>query len=164
MLDAGWAQRVGQQHEGSHTRGAATTATFCAAVAISHMSRAAQSSYILLLCSSLYACSPVLLKTCTQTLPPSGSPECTPATPELVAKWGALFQPCLAYAVGLGFDIAFTPHLDDGLNNGQWRNAMLINPLQKYGGMSYFDFVIKPLADVMAATLQPNTKVCVARV
>ena len=87
------------------------------------------------------------------------SPECTPATPELVARWQALFQPCLKYAVDLGFDIAFTPHLDDGLNNGQWRNAMRINPLEKYGGMSYFDVVLKPLADSMAATLQPDTYV-----
>lgn len=71
----------------------------------------------------------------------------------------ALFQPCLDYAVGLGFDVAFTPHLDDGLNNGQWRNAMLINPLQKYRGMSYTDFVLKPLADVMAATIREKTKV-----
>lgn len=89
----------------------------------------------------------------------TSSPECTPATQELVDKWVALFKPCLDYAVGLGFDIAFTPHLDDGLNNGQWRNAMLINPLQKYGGMSYAEFVLKPLADVMAATLREKTKV-----
>lgn len=65
--------------------------------------------------------------------------------------------------MSLGFDIAFTPHLDDGLNNGQWRNAMLINPLEKYGGMSYVDVVLKPLADAMAATIQENTYVsCVA--
>jgi len=42
---------------------------------------------------------------------------------------------------------------------GQWRNAMQINPLEKYGGMSYFDVVLKPLADAMAAALQENTYV-----
>jgi hypothetical protein len=94
------------------------------------------------------------------------APECTPATPELIARWTALFQPCLQYAVDLGFDIAFTPHLDDGLNNGQWRNAMLINPIERYGGgdngapaMSYFDVVIKPLADAMSAALRETTYV-----
>ena len=86
-----------------------------------------------------------------------GSPDCTQATPDLVAQWVQLFTPCLKYAVDLGFDVAFTPHLDDGLNNGAWRNAMLINPLQKHQGMSYFDVVLKPLADAMAATIQQNT-------
>jgi hypothetical protein len=76
-----------------------------------------------------------------------------------VDKWTALFTPCLKYAVDMGFDIAFTPHLDDGLNNGQWRNAMKINPVERYGGMSYFEVVLKPLADAMAAALRPNTYV-----
>lgn len=76
-----------------------------------------------------------------------------------MARWTALFKPCLKYAVDMGFDIAFTPHLDDGLNNGQWRNAMRINPVERYGGMSYFDVVLGPLADAMAATLLPNTRV-----
>jgi hypothetical protein len=61
--------------------------------------------------------------------------------------------------VDLGFDIAFTPHLDDGLNMGQWRNAMRINPLEKHGGMSYLDVVLKPLAEAMAAALKENTYV-----
>ena len=49
--------------------------------------------------------------------------------------------------------------MDDGLNNGQWRNAMLIDPLKKYGGYSYHDIMIKPIADALAAAMAPNTKV-----
>lgn len=69
-------------------------------------------------------------------------PDCTPATPELVEAWTALFVPCLRYAADIGFDIAFTPHLDDGLNNGQprprcppltpppqWHSAVLVHPI-----------------------------------
>jgi hypothetical protein len=85
--------------------------------------------------------------------------ECTAFTPAAVEEWVRLFKPCLAYAVGLGFDIAYTPHLDDGLNAGQWRNAMLIDPLAKYGGMSYFDVVLEPLARAASETIKPSTRV-----
>lgn len=84
--------------------------------------------------------------------------ECTTFTPAAVEEWVKRFKPCLSYAVGLGFDLAFTPHLDDGLNKGQWRNAMLIDPLAKYGGMSYFDVVLEPLARAASATMKPTTR------
>jgi hypothetical protein len=48
-------------------------------------------------------------------------------------------QWCLAKAVEMGLDIAITPHLDDGLEYGGWRNALWFNPLQQYGGFSYYD-------------------------
>jgi hypothetical protein len=38
-----------------------------------------------------------------------------------------------------GLDIAITPHLDDGLEYGGWRNALWFDPLQKYGGFSYYE-------------------------
>jgi hypothetical protein len=38
-----------------------------------------------------------------------------------------------------GLDIAITPHLDDGLEYGGWRNALVFDPLAKYGGFSYFE-------------------------
>lgn len=85
--------------------------------------------------------------------------ECTAFTPAAVEEWVRLFKPCLSYAVGLGFDLAFTPHLDDGLNKGQWRNAMLIDPLAKYGGMSYFDVVLEPLARAASQTMKESTRV-----
>lgn len=97
-------------------------------------------------------------------LPPidAESPECTPATPELIARWLSLFRPCLQYAVDLGFDIAFTPHLDDGANSGQWRNAMRINPLERHEGVSYYDLVLRPLAEAMRDALRPGTYVSAA--
>jgi hypothetical protein len=87
------------------------------------------------------------------------SPECTKFTQKAADEFVRLVKPCLAYAVGMGFDLAFTPHLDDGLNAGQWRNAMRIDPLAKYGGMSYFDVVLEPLARAASATMLPTTRV-----
>jgi hypothetical protein len=37
-------------------------------------------------------------------------------------------------------------HLDDGLDKGTWRNAMIFNPLQKYGAMTFWEAVGKPTA------------------
>eukprot|EP00775_Hariotina_reticulata_P004880 gene4880-5125_t len=90
---------------------------------------------------------------------PGTAEECVRFTAADIAVWTQAFIPCLQYAVGQGFDIAFTPHLDDGLGSGQWRNAMLIDPLRKYGGFSYTDIMLKPLADAMAAVLAPQTRV-----
>jgi hypothetical protein len=44
-----------------------------------------------------------------------------------------------AWVLLQGLDIAITPHLDDGLEYGGWRNALWFDPLQKYGGFSYYD-------------------------
>jgi hypothetical protein len=37
-------------------------------------------------------------------------------------------------------------HLDDGLDKGTWRNAMIFNPNQKYGALSFWEAVGKPTA------------------
>jgi hypothetical protein len=62
---------------------------------------------------------------------PGSTDKCEPFTTAILAEWTQAFIPCLAYAAKAGFDIAFTPHLDDGLASGAWRNAQLINPLAK---------------------------------
>jgi hypothetical protein len=33
--------------------------------------------------------------------------------------------------VRLGLHVSILPHMDDGLNNGAWRNAQRIHPLEK---------------------------------
>lgn len=63
---------------------------------------------------------------------PNATEKCELFTPAYVAEWSAGFSKCLKHAIRVGFTgIAVTPHLDDGLNAGQWRNSMLINPLAK---------------------------------
>jgi len=46
-------------------------------------------------------------------------------------------QWCFAKAVEMGLDSAITPHLDDGLENGGWRNALVFDPLVKYEKFRY---------------------------
>lgn len=62
---------------------------------------------------------------------PDGGRDCLPFTQDVIDQFTKLTAACLQHAVQVGFDLAFTPHLDDGLGSGQWRNAMQINPIQK---------------------------------
>ena len=62
-----------------------------------------------------------------------GTPTCcTPATWPEVAVFRAAMTTCLAAAVDAGLGIAVTPHLDDGLGLGAWRNGLLMHPTQNY--------------------------------
>jgi hypothetical protein len=49
--------------------------------------------------------------------------------------------------------------LDDGLEMGGWRNALVFDPLVKYGDFSYYDVMLKPLASALNAVIGPDTKV-----
>eukprot|EP01025_Chloroclados_australasicus_P063457 TRINITY_DN839_c0_g1_i1.p1 TRINITY_DN839_c0_g1~~TRINITY_DN839_c0_g1_i1.p1 ORF type:complete len:461 (+),score=39.69 TRINITY_DN839_c0_g1_i1:187-1569(+) len=66
---------------------------------------------------------------------------------------------CFQYAINKGLDIALSPHLDDGLELGGWRNTIRFDPLTQYGGFSYADIMLYPLADALAATATSNTKI-----
>lgn len=48
-------------------------------------------------------------------------------------------------------DIAITPHLDDGLEYGGWRNGLVFDPLTKYGGYSYYE--VRPVCSAEPAGL-----------
>lgn len=58
-----------------------------------------------------------------------------------------------------GLDIAITPHLDDGLEYGGWRNALVFDPLAKYSGFSYYEVMLKPIAQALNAVIDPTTQV-----
>lgn len=42
---------------------------------------------------------------------------------------------------------------------GGWRNGLRFDPLESYGGYSYVDFMLYPLADALNAVLTANTQV-----
>lgn len=63
--------------------------------------------------------------------PDSDSEECVPFSDSVIEQWSKGLAECMRPAVEAGFDIAYTPHLDDGRGNSAWRNAMRINPLEK---------------------------------
>jgi hypothetical protein len=52
-------------------------------------------------------------------------------------------------AVDANFNIVVHIHLDDGLDKGTWRNVMIFNPIAKYGGVTYYDTVVKPTAEAV---------------
>jgi hypothetical protein len=68
---------------------------------------------------------------------------------------------CFDYALKSGFDtIEITPHLDDGLLQGAWRNALILNPFGRYSGsFSYFDIMIQPLARALRRVSTSRTKI-----
>jgi hypothetical protein len=59
----------------------------------------------------------------------------------------------------MGLSIAITPHLDDGLELGGWRNALAFDPLAKYSGYTYWDIMLQPLAQALNAVITPDTQV-----
>jgi hypothetical protein len=62
---------------------------------------------------------------------------------------------CFKAAVNLGFTtIEVTPHIDDGMGRGGWRNALVMNPLRKYDGdFSYYDIIIRPVVNAINAVI-----------
>lgn len=82
------------------------------------------------------ACDVKLTWCCVCIVVPTGCPKINRLA---IDRFRFGLQWCLAKAIDLGLDIAITPHLDDGLEYGGWRNALWFDPLQKYGGFSYYE-------------------------
>lgn len=77
-----------------------------------------------------------------------------------VVEFKQAYAPCVKRAVKAGMHIYLTPHLDaDRTAMGKWRNALLLNPLKKYNGMSYYDVMLRPLAEVVLEVMTPTTQV-----
>ena len=89
----------------------------------------------------------------------SGKWKCTPADPAKIAQFKGAMQRCFQKAVDENLSIALTPHLDDGLGQGRWRNVLVFDPLEKRGGYSYAEAVLYPLADAISAVARADTKV-----
>ncbi|GAB4813506.1 hypothetical protein N2152v2_000552 [Parachlorella kessleri] len=68
---------------------------------------------------------------------------------------------CMKVAVASGFNLAVNMHVDDATNGGLggWRNTLDFSPLDKYGGRSYEEVVLNPIADAIKAAAGANTKV-----
>ena len=89
-----------------------------------------------------------------------GSPSCcSPATTEEMQNFQSSMAQCIGAAVSAGLNVAVSPHLDDGLGYGGWRNGLLLNPVENYGGMTYQDFMLNPLADAINSVITDNTQV-----
>jgi hypothetical protein len=67
----------------------------------------------------------------------------------------------LQAAVAAGFDLAVNMHVDDATGGGLggWRNTLNFSLRQKYGGLSYEEVVLYPIADAIKAAAASGTKV-----
>jgi hypothetical protein len=59
-------------------------------------------------------------------------------------------------------DIYVLPHIDAGGRVRTWRNWVDFDPLDEYGGQSYEGLVLGTIADSLAATVKPSTRIEVA--
>jgi len=67
-----------------------------------------------------------------------------------VEKYKEGLAQCMRRAADNNFNIVVHIHLDDGLDKGTWRNVMIFDPTAKYGGVTYYDTVVKPTAEAVA--------------
>lgn len=77
----------------------------------------------------------------------TGTPtNCPEASQAQISTLTSSMAACFKTAVDAGLDIAISPHLDDGLGLGGWRNGLVFDPLEKYGaqGLSYALLPVPP--------------------
>ena len=72
---------------------------------------------------------------------PANETPCVDFTSGAVSRFRAGMESCFRKAVEMGLDISVTPHLDDGLMAGAWRNSLVMDPLAKHQNASALAFV-----------------------
>ncbi|KAI8466695.1 MAG: hypothetical protein J3K34DRAFT_432891 [Monoraphidium minutum] len=84
---------------------------------------------------------------------------CEDVTPESMRRYRDLLAKCISYAVDkYNVDVAILAHLDN-MKEYTWRNLLQFSPLVKYGGYSYKDAVLRPMADAVNKAAKPGTRV-----
>eukprot|EP00775_Hariotina_reticulata_P013864 gene13864-13986_t len=78
---------------------------------------------------------------------------CSPWTAAMIAQYRSAMTLCFAEALRQGLTLYIRPHLDDGTANGAWRNGLLLQPEQDYGGFSYYGIMLAPIADALKQAL-----------
>ncbi|GLI63572.1 hypothetical protein VaNZ11_006570, partial [Volvox africanus] len=78
---------------------------------------------------------------------------CIGLTAASISSFKAGMELCFRRAIEEGLGISVVPHLDDGGRTAAWRNGLLFNPKQKYGGFSYQEVMLNPVVDALAAAL-----------
>ncbi len=75
---------------------------------------------------------------------------CKPVDKYLVNEFTKTLSICFDHAIKKGFKtIAITPHLDDGMRKGGWRNVLDMHPTKKNYGFSYSDIMLSPIATAL---------------
>ncbi|KAL4440114.1 hypothetical protein ABPG75_003115 [Micractinium tetrahymenae] len=78
-----------------------------------------------------------------------------------IARFRDSLKACMQLAVSRGHDLSVNMHVDDATKGGLggWRNTLLFSPLEPFGGLSYVDVVLNPIADAIAGAMGPSTQV-----
>ncbi|KAI8472420.1 MAG: hypothetical protein J3K34DRAFT_210613 [Monoraphidium minutum] len=87
-----------------------------------------------------------------------GVTTCEPWTRELIKEFKDAMTVCFAKALVMGLTIHIRPHLDDSSPTKSWRNALDFKPEEAYGGFSYKDIMLDPLADALRTALRYTVK------
>ena len=74
---------------------------------------------------------------------------------ELKEKLRRVFERMVEHDMG----ITILPHIDAGGRVQQWRNWVVFDPTEKYAGYSYDELMLGTIADALAETVTPKTRV-----
>ncbi|GBG00356.1 hypothetical protein Rsub_13088 [Raphidocelis subcapitata] len=83
---------------------------------------------------------------------------CVDATPDTMRRYRDLLSSCIKHAVSKGLDVAILAHLDN-MREYTWRNLLQFDPTAQYGGASYADVVLRPMADAVNQAVGSGTNV-----
>ena len=74
---------------------------------------------------------------------------------ELKDKLRQVFSRMVKHDIG----IAILPHIDAGGKIQQWRNWVVFDPAEPYAGYSYEDLMLETIADALAESVTPKTRI-----
>lgn len=78
---------------------------------------------------------------------------------KLLSEFRAALEATFAEAAAHDMDLAVLVHLDSWGKIDDWRNHFRFDPLVRHGKFSYQEALITPIADALAATVTPSTRV-----
>lgn len=82
-----------------------------------------------------------------------------PLNPKLLTEFKKSLEDAFSEAVAYNLDISILVHLNSSGEIHDWRNNFLFDPLKEHNGYSYQEALINPIAEVLAETIKPKTKI-----
>ncbi|GAX73151.1 hypothetical protein CEUSTIGMA_g604.t1 [Chlamydomonas eustigma] len=90
---------------------------------------------------------------------------CIPFTQDSIRSFQSGFSSCLRHAAAAGIQsVSVIPHVDSASTGGtwtikSWRNGIVFGPSIRYGGLSYEDIMLQPLAVALGSSLPLSTDI-----
>jgi hypothetical protein len=86
-----------------------------------------------------------------------GNPKCYAWTQKLIDELRDSLKTCFSEAMRMGLTVHVRPHLDDASPQRSWRDALAFDPAAPYGGFSYVDIMLNPVADALGLALKATS-------